>query len=258
MGADKWRTSITKIEPNKVQIRGYSVHDLIQNVSFTETIYLILKGELPDAKQRQMLDAILVSSVDHGATPPSTLAARTVASTGAAFNSALATGVLSIAEFHGGAIEKCMVFLREAVERKNAERKTTEEIATVMVQEALKNKERLSGYGHRFHRQDPRTHCLIALSRETGYNGEYVAMALAVKESLYREKGITLELNVDGAIASLLCEMDFPPELGNAFFVMARIPGLVAHVYEEQTTQRVMRKIDPVAHYYDGPEDKRI
>jgi len=52
-------------------------------ITFAQAIYLALKGELPDEKVGRLIDAVLVSSVDHGATPPSILAARTVASTGA-------------------------------------------------------------------------------------------------------------------------------------------------------------------------------
>ncbi len=46
--------------------------------------------------------------------------------------------------------------------------------------------------------------------------------------------------------------MGFPPELGNAFFIIARTPGMIAHIYEEQTEMKPMRKIDPVDHEYIG------
>ena len=44
---------------------------------FGEMVYLVLKGELPTPEIGKLMDAILVSSVDHGATPPSALASRT-------------------------------------------------------------------------------------------------------------------------------------------------------------------------------------
>jgi citrate synthase len=61
---------------------------------------------------------------------------------------------------------------------------------------------------------------------------------------------------VDGAIAALLCEMGFPSELGNAFFIMARVAGVVAHVFEEQTTMRPMRHINSKEHVYDGVPER--
>jgi citrate synthase len=61
---------------------------------------------------------------------------------------------------------------------------------------------------------------------------------------------------VDGAIAALLCDLGFPPEIGNAFFIMARTAGLTAHVFEEKTRMRPMRKIHPQDFEYDGPVRK--
>ena len=79
-----WNTSITKIEPNKISVRGYPIADLLGNVSYPQMVYLLFKGELPEENVGKMIDAILVSSVDHGTSPPSSLSAITVASTGAA------------------------------------------------------------------------------------------------------------------------------------------------------------------------------
>ena len=83
MAEETWKTAITKIEPNKVAVRGYPIDQLMGRISFGEMVYLVLKGELPTSEIGRLMDAILVSSVDHGATPPSALAARTVASGGA-------------------------------------------------------------------------------------------------------------------------------------------------------------------------------
>src|SRR4051794_19631883 len=102
-----WSTGITKIEPNKVMVRGHDIAELMGKVSFGAAVYLILKGELPDERTGKLLDAILVSSIDHGATPPSALAARTVASTGATLSASVAAGIMSINKHHGGAIEDC-------------------------------------------------------------------------------------------------------------------------------------------------------
>ena len=41
-------------------------------------------------------------------------------------------------------------------------------------------------------------------------------------------------------------------------FMIARTPGLVAHVIEEQTREKPMRRIDPVNHGYDGPTARSV
>ena len=104
----QWKTAITEVLPNKVRLRGYPIDELMGKISFAQAIYLVLKGEFPSPEVGKLVDAMFVSSVDHGASPPSVLTARTVASTGAELNSAVASGVLAISRFHGGAIEEGM------------------------------------------------------------------------------------------------------------------------------------------------------
>ncbi len=252
MGDHHWTTKITKIEPNKIYVRGYRVDKLMGKVSFPQAIYLILTGKFPDERVGKMIDAILVSSIDHGATPPSTLVARTIASTGNPLNAALAGGILTIYKWHGGAIENAMRHYIEIVERAKSENKSVEEAAHNYVAEKLAQKHRLFGFGHRIHKNDPRAAKLFEMAKELGFDGDYVKAALAIKDAIKSIKGKELPINVDGAIAAVLCELGFPPELGNAFFIMARVPGLIAHIYEEQTTQKPMRVIDPVDHEYVG------
>src|ERR1043166_7442062 len=86
-------------------------------VSFGVAVHLILTGELPSPAIGRLMDAILVSSIDHGATPPSALAARTAASTGASLSASVAAGIMSINRHHGGAIEDCARQLRAIADR---------------------------------------------------------------------------------------------------------------------------------------------
>src|SRR6266700_694541 len=79
-------TASTDEAHNTVAVRGYDIGDLMGRVSFGAAVYLIVTGELPSQAVARLMDAILVSSIDHGATPPSALAARSVASTGAALS----------------------------------------------------------------------------------------------------------------------------------------------------------------------------
>src|SRR6266699_3320632 len=97
--ADKnavWNTAVTRIEPNRVAVRGYDIAELMGRVSFGAAVHLILTGELPSPAIGRLMEAILVSSIDHGTTTPSTLAARTVASTGASLSASVAAGIMSI------------------------------------------------------------------------------------------------------------------------------------------------------------------
>jgi citrate synthase len=258
MTEETWSQPITKVEPNKVVVRGYRIDELMGRVPFSHVVYLVLKGELPTEAQGRLMDAILVSSVDHGATPPSALAARTVASAGASLTTGIAAGVMSISQHHGGAIEGCMNVLQEAVARKSEKGQDALASASELVAEYRAQKKRIPGYGHRIHTDDPRTKKLFAICEEEGLAGEYIEMGQAIRQAMKEALGRDLPMNVDGAIATVLCEMGFPPEMGNGLFAIARTVGLTAHVFDEITRQRPMRRISPTAHEYDGPPEREL
>jgi len=258
MADEKWKTAITDVKPNKIVMRGYPLDELLGRISFARAIYLVLKGEFPSPEVGKLIDAIFVSSIDHGASPPSILAARTVASTGGELNSAIAAGVLAISRFHGGAIEEgqrlFMEIAKRAAESGVDEKKVVKDVLDEMKAEG----KRASGFGHRLHTKDPRTLKLFSLAEELGLAGKHVRIARAVEKVLAEQMGKVLPINVDGAIAALLCDLGIPAEIGNAFFIISRVPGMVAHIHEERTRMKPMRKIDPENFEYDGPPERSV
>lgn len=253
-----WKTAITKIEPNKIFVRGYPIDELMGEISFSQAVHLILKGELPSKNVGKLMEAMLVSSIDHGATPPSTLSAITIASTGASLNSALAGGILAISKQHGGAIGDCMRILKQIDESIESQNISLEDATDKLVKLYHEQKKKISGYGHRFHTNDPRSKKLFELAKQLKIAGKFVTIAQALKDAIENNLSKRLPINVDGAIATMLCELEFPPEMGNAFFIMSRVPGIVAHIYEEQTRYKPMRKIHPIDHEYDGQEERHL
>lgn len=247
-----WYTAITEILPDHIRLRGHNIENLIGKISFSQAIYLALTGKFPDESIGAMIDAIFVSSIDHGATPPSTLAARTAASTGAAINGALATGLLSINKYHGGAIESCMNIIQAVQEKQHRENCSVEVATADLVRDYRQSKRRLSGFGHRIHNADPRSERLLALASKLDIAGEGVTILKALQGTLSEQSGRDFPINVDGAIAAVLSDIGIEAELGNTFFMIARVPGLIAHIREEQSRERPMRVIHQRNHGYDG------
>jgi citrate synthase len=202
------------------------------------------------------MDAILCSGIDHGATPPSALAARTVASTGANLSAAVAAGIMCINQHHGGAMENCAKALKEVLAKVDAGA-TFGDAAEAVLDEYKAAGKRIAGFGHRYHTADPRTKRLFEFARECGAHGRHCEAAAAV-EQVFVTRGKALPINVDGAIGAVLADLDFEPEVMNGLFMIPRCAGMVAHVREEQTRMKPMRKIDPVAHAYDGPPSRTM
>jgi len=222
-------------------------------------VYLILRGELPTAEVGRLMDAMLVASIDHGATPPSALAARTVASTGATLSASVAAGIMSINQHHGGAIADAAIIMKRVIDRAEVGRCTLDVSAQEVLDEEKTAGRRVPGFGHRYHSNDPRTARLFALAKEAGVEGLYLDAAHAI-ERRFAVSGKRLPMNVDGALGAILSQLGFPADNGvmNGLFMIARVPGLVAHVMEEKTRMTPMRRIDPVAHSYDGPGSRKL
>src|SRR3990170_5812968 len=139
----KWKSGITGHFEGIPHVRGYKLTEMLQKLSFTQTIFLILKGELPNDKEEAMLNAILVASIDHGVETPSTTVARITASCGVPLSTAVANGVAAIGESHGGAIEASAKIFQEAVKKDTR--------ASDIVEKARFKSERIPGYGHKIY-----------------------------------------------------------------------------------------------------------
>ena len=257
--SDEWRTALTCIEPNKILVRGYALDEVMGRLTFGEAIYLLFMGEIPSPGIGRVMEAMLVSFIDHGTTPPSTLAARNTATTGAALRACVAAGLLGFGKYHGGDIESCMQFLDNGLEmvRKGS---SYREAAERLVEECRKSNETPPGFGHRFHTRDPRAARLFQMALELEVEAEHIQMIRAV-EIVLHERGRdekVLPVNIDGAIAAVCGDIGIPPSIANALFIISRVPGIAAHAEEERVRQTPMRQIDPKDHSYDGPSERRL
>ncbi len=254
----QWKSKITKVEANHLVTKGYRQEDLIGNISFSHVVYLLLRDDLPNKEHGKMMDAILTACVDHGVTPPTAMASRIVASGGVPLPTAVAAGILSIGDSHGGAIEKGAKFLQDSVTIMKKEAKTIDQIAEFLVKDSREKKKRILGFGHRVHTSDPRTKKLFSLAEELKISKEHIALSKAIEEELEKQTGKKLPINVDGAIAAIISDMGFDWRLGKAFFLIGRVAGLTAHVYEEQTDFKPMRKMFTADVEYDGPAERDL
>jgi citrate synthase len=258
--SERWQSSLTEISPNKILIRGYPLDEMMGRLGFAEAVYLLLMGELPTVSIGRMLNAVLVSSLDHGVTPPSTLAARNVATSGAPLKDCVAAGILGFGPHHGGDIESCMRFLDGGLSLMRGGRKL-QQAADAIVDECVSRNEVPPGFGHRLHTRDPRAARLFQMALELEVEGEHVRLIRVCERALDAKQdhfGRPLPVNVDGAIAAISADLGFAYELGNAIFLISRLPGLIAHAHEERTRQAPMRQIDPTDHDYDGARQRRL
>ncbi len=254
MHPEPLKTAVSWAEADKILIRGYRLRDLIGRVSLGQAVYLLLVGELPEPRVGRMMEAILVSVIAHGPTVPASRAAITVANTGASLSAAVAAGMLAITRYHGGAIEDAMTVLEECV----AMRLDPFEAATEIVARYRSRAQRIPGFGSKVHQEDPRVARLLECARELGIDGPYVEHALALQRAVSVAIERHLPLNIDGAIAALLCEIGFPKQAANGLFLISRAAGLVAHAVEAQLRYKPLETSAVSGLEYDGPPERSL
>lgn len=246
--------------PDKILIRGYKIGKLIERLTFSEAAFLTIFGRLPIKGESTLMNAMLVACIDHGFAPSTLTSRLIIGGAPEAFQGAIAGGILCMGDLHGGAIEKCAKMLQEGVKRARKEGKSLKEMGRIIVHEHWVEGKIIHGIGHPFHRpNDPRTLVLFKIAEREGYKKEHVQLLEAIAETAKREYGRTLPINVDGAIAAIISDMGIDWRIGKGFFIMSRVVGLIAHVYEEMkrpaldAVRNVARRIK-----YDGPEERPL
>lgn len=242
----KWKTSISGIIDGEVHIHGYKITDLIDKANFTQAIWLELKGEMPTEQEKAMLDAILISTLDNGMGPPTVTNARNSASAGNPMQASVAAGILGVGEYHGGAIEEAARVLQMGL------------AADALIDKIISGGDKISGYGHKVYEVDPRAQQILQKAKDLGFYGEYCELAQEVETKLAEKKGKKIPLNVDGAIAAVVSDMGFDYRLGKGFFIIGRVVGLIAHIYEEIVREKPFRRVSDEEIEYDGVSPRKL
>jgi citrate synthase len=239
--AQWWGTSVSRMEPGVIELRGRPVQDLIGSTSLPSMIWLLVRGSLPAPGEAALLEAALVASVDHGPQAPSIAAARMAVTCGVGLNTAIATGAGMLGDSHGGAGEQAVELLGEIRDAERGGEELT--VATARVLAAWQARSRyIPGFGHRFHPIDPRRGPLLSLVAgavlDGVVDGDYLRAALAVEEALNQGRSRPVPMNIDGATAVIYAELGFAPPLARGLFVLSRSVGILAHAWEESQQGR--------------------
>lgn len=246
-----WHTAIVDAGPDHIRVRGRNVLELMQRSTFTDLIFLLHHERLPTDGERRLLDAMLIGVADHGAGAPSCAAARLAASGNRqSLSAAIAAGVLTIGDEHGGAGSGCMDLIAEGLRRARESKRGFDDVARELVRESRGAGEKLPGFGHRVHSViDPRVAVLFELAANAGHAGDAIRFVRALEDAI-RTEIKPIPLNIDGALAAILVELGFPSPVGRLLFIIGRVAGISAEVLEEHTREKPMRIKFPVV--YDG------
>ena len=257
-----WSTAIIDMKPGVIRFRGYPIEQLIGAISFPQMIWLMLRGDLPSPEQGALLEAALVSAVDHGPQAPSIAISRMAVTCGLPLNGAMASAINVLDDIHGGAGEQCMELYAAIAQRLDGGMALERAVVEALDAFTAQHGKIIPGFGHRFHPTDPRSPKLLSLvdaAREQGViAGRFADIGRAVESELQRRKGRKIPMNIDGATAVIYAELGFSAPLGRGLFILSRSVGILAHAWEQsQQGGRIKGPMPPsIAYEYTGVPER--
>ncbi|WP_067618189.1 citrate synthase [Alicyclobacillus acidiphilus] len=214
--------------------QGLDPIDPLPELSAASSFFYQLRGEKPSEFEERAFNTALILHADHELNA-STFSARVTAGTLSDMYSAITSAVGTLkGPLHGGANEQVMKMLLTIGEKEKARE---------WIKNALDNKAKIMGFGHRVYRtEDPRATHLRRLSKEAGERAgdtKWFEMSQIIERYVKETKG--LNANVDFYSASTYYSMGIPTHLYTPIFACSRIAGWSAHVLEQYRNNRLIR-----------------
>jgi 2-methylcitrate synthase len=214
--------------------------------SIAANFFHMVFGETPSGKIVKAFDASLTLYAEHGFNA-STFTARVIASSLSDLHSACSGAVGSLkGPLHGGANEAVMHMLLEVKDEKTARE---------WMLNALKEKRKIMGFGHRVYKKgDSRVPAMKKyrddVATATG-NEKWVKISNILEETMIAEKDIYPNLDFPAGPAYYM--MNLPIPFFTPIFVASRITGWTAHLFEQYAANRLIR---PLSQYVGQGERK--
>lgn len=258
---DWWATDIINMSPGKIAYHGYAIEDLIGNLTFSQMIWLMLRGEIPSPEKSALLDAVLMAAVDHGPQAPSIAIARMAATCGVGINNAMASALNVLGDVHGGAGEQALNLYQKIAEQ--AAGSDLEQATKKCLTELFSHGKYVPGFGHRFHPIDPRAPKLLALAEKAAkdniISGQFIDIARQVESQIKAIKGKLIPMNIDGATAAIYAELGFNGSEARGLFCLSRSVGILSHAVEQSIKPERNKGPMPkrMIWSYTGKEDRQ-
>lgn len=207
----------------------------------------LLHGRKPTELERNMMNVSLILYAEHEFNA-STFAARVTAATLADFYSAITTAIGTLrGPLHGGANEAAMELIAQFKNPDEAEQQ---------LMMMLSKKAKIMGFGHRVYTEcDPRSDIIKAWSRKLAESkGDMLLYNVSERIEMVMRREKKLFPNLDFYSASAYHFCGIPTPLFTPIFVMSRVTGWSAHVFEQRADNRLIRPTSE----YTGPDTRKF
>jgi len=240
-------THLCYTDIDHILVRGRDLCvELVGKMSFTEMMLFHLMGTSPTQQQVAVVDAVLITIMEHGLTPSAIAARQTYFGAPEALQGALAAGILGVGSRFAGTSGVCATLLAEIVAAPDDEK---EEVARSIAERFRDARKFVPGYGHPVHKNgDPRVARLVEIATEQGVEGKHIEAMYKLGDAVDAATGKKLVINASAAMGAVMAEVDIPPDIMRGLVIVSRAAGLVGHLLEEMQQPASQRIWDLVEH----------
>lgn len=230
----QYRTEIGRANDVSVTLRSRDVvREVMGSMSYTAALLLAIRGEVPREAEVQLLDAVLVSLIDHGMQPSALVARLTYHAAPESVQGAMAAGLLGAGSVMLGSMEAAGQLIEDTTASARSDGDVNRS-AQEHVDRIVSAGGRVPGLGHTLHREgDPRATRLKELAAAADVKQDALNALNALAEAASRMTGRTLLANVTGVAAATVLELGIPWQLHRGIAIVSRAAGLLAHIGEE-------------------------
>lgn len=239
--AREWTMRPASVRATHFTARAYSSEQRIP--SFTEGILMrILNRSTVSQETAAFVDTVFAELIDHGPHVSGAVNTMITARAGRDMGASVASGILTIGDRFGGAINNAAKVWHESVARETS--------PYDLVAQYSKNRDYIPGIGHKkysIYKPDPRVASLIEFGKQVLQRQKHILFAESVARETSKKRA-NLILNVDGAISALLLDYLYEKELFdveqvqelldieffNSLFFIPRTVGFVGHYLDQK------------------------
>jgi len=218
-----------------------------KDLTFAENFFYMCFGKVPQKEIVKAFDVSLILYAEHSFNV-STFTARTITSSLSDIHGAITGAIASLkGPLHGGANEEVMHMMNKIKKPENALK---------WINNALKNKEVVMGFGHRVYKSgDSRVPTMKEYLKKVckiKKDKKFLKIYEIVEKVMIDKKNI--HPNVDYPTGPAYHLMGFDTDFFTPIFVISRITGWSAHIMEQHKANKLIR---PLAKY-KGSKHRKV
>ncbi len=218
-----------------------------KTLSFAENFFYMCFGKVPQKEIVKAFDVSLILYAEHSFNV-STFTARTITSSLSDIHGAITGAIASLkGPLHGGANEEVMHMMNKIKKPENALK---------WINNALKNKDVVMGFGHRVYKSGdsrvPTMREYFGKVAKIKKDKKFEKIYDIVEKVMIKEKNIYP--NVDYPTGPTYHLMGFDTDFFTPIFVISRITGWSAHIMEQHAANKLIR---PLAKY-KGSKHRKV